>query len=131
MRLKVNQRLVKQNKSKAPKSKPSLSDFPAFHLIASMTPAGGGALLKQHRVRFSVDGEVIAGIYGTSTKAQMPKTRQRMGSDIEIACARRLEVCQRSMGNFAVSGLAKSVGAILYRAVIIVFTGMHYDCSRL
>jgi hypothetical protein len=77
---------------KAPKSKPSLSDFPALKSdYATMTPAAAiVALLKAAPSQvFRVD-EVIAGIYGAIDEAQMPKTRQRMGVTLGH-CARRQE----------------------------------------
>ncbi len=82
----------KAKQAKAPKSKPSLSDFPSLKSdYASMTPAEAiVALLKAAPSQvFTVD-EVIAGIYGTIDEAQMPKTRQRMGL-ILGHCARRQE----------------------------------------
>ena len=77
---------------KAPKSKPSLSDFPALKSdYATMTPAEAiVALLKAAPSQvFTVD-EVIAGIYGAIDESQMPKTRQRMGVTLGH-CARRQE----------------------------------------
>jgi hypothetical protein len=86
---------------KAPKSKPSLSDFPALKSdYASMTPAEAiVALLKAAPSQvFTVD-EVIAGIYGAIDEAQMPKTRQRMGVTLGH-CARRQE-CVKVDGEIA------------------------------
>ena len=86
---------------KAPKSKPSLSDFPALKSdYSSMTPAAAiVALLKTAPSQvFTVD-EVIAGIYGAIDEAQMPKTRQRMGVTLGH-CARRQE-CIKVDGEIA------------------------------
>ena len=86
---------------KAPKSKPSLSDFPVLKSdYASMTPAEAiVALLKAAPSQvFTVDG-VISGIYGAIDESQMPKTRQRMGVTLGH-CARRQE-CMKVDGEIA------------------------------
>ena len=86
---------------KAPKSKPSASDFPSLKSdYASMTPAQAIVALFQTAPSkvFNVD-EVIAGIYGTVSDAELPKTRQRMGVTLGH-CARRQE-CIKVDGEIA------------------------------
>ena len=84
-----------------PKSKPSLSNFPDLKSdYASMKPAQAiVALLKAKPSQVFTIDEVIAGIYGTVSDAELPKTRQRMGVTLGH-CARRQE-CVKVDGEIA------------------------------